>query len=86
MLFSALQAQAEYRVYQYLVKPKTLDFMVNDSGAKQIKSTLNPVAFIAYNGGENSIDLTLLRSWMCPGNTGKKEFCPHPSQRQVARE
>lgn len=85
-LLLSSHAYSEYRVYQYMVKPKTQDFLINDTGAKLIKSTLNPVSFIAYNGGEGAVDLTLMRSWMCPGNTGKKEFCPHPSQREVVRE
>lgn len=79
-------ARAEYRVYQYMVMPKTQAFVVNDTGAKTQRSTLNPVAFIAYNGGAGAVDVTLLRSWMCPGYTGKKDFCPHPSEREVASE
>jgi len=86
LLSLPLAAHAEYRVYQYLVRPKTKEFLVNDSGAKTQKSTLNPVSFIAYNGGASAIDVTLLRTWMCPGNTGKKDYCPHPSQREVASE
>jgi hypothetical protein len=81
-----LFAHAEYRVYQYMVSPKTKEFVVNDSGAKPQRSTLNPVAFIAYHGGAGSVDVTLMRSWMCPGHTGKKDFCAHPSEREVASE
>jgi hypothetical protein len=87
LLFSLpLCAHAEYRVYQYMVGPKNKQFVVNDSGAKPQRSTLNPVAFIAYHGGNSAVDVTLLRSWMCPGYTGKKDFCPHPSEREVASE
>lgn len=85
-LLLSTHAFSEYRVYQYMVKPKTQAFLVNDSGAKLVKSTLNPVSYIAYNGGAGAIDLTLMRSWMCPGNTGKKDFCAHSSQREVASE
>jgi len=81
-----LFAHAEYRVYQYMVSPKTKQFVVNDSGARPQRSTLNPVAFIAYHGGNSAVDVTLMRSWMCPGYTGKKDFCPHPSEREVASE
>lgn len=79
-------AHAEYRVYQYMVSPKTKQFVVNDSGARPQRSTLNPVAFIAYHGGNSAVDVTLMRSWMCPGYTGKKDFCAHPSEREVASE
>ncbi len=86
LLALPLFAHAEYRVYQYMVSPKTKEFVVNDSGAKPQRSTLNPVAFIAYHGGAGSVDVTLMRSWMCPGHTGKKDFCAHPSEREVASE
>ncbi len=74
-------AQAEYRVYQYMVMPKTKQFVVNDTGAKSQRSTLNPVSFLAYNGGAGAVDITLMRSWMCTGYTGRKDYCPHPSER-----
>jgi hypothetical protein len=74
-------ALAEYRVYQYLVKPRTTWVTINQMEAKSIRSTLNPQAFIAYHGGQGAVDITLMRTWMCTGVTGKKDFCPHPSER-----
>ncbi len=80
-LLSAMSAQAEYRVYQYLVKTKNTQAMVNEAQALSHRSTLNPVAFLAYHGGRSAVDITLQRSWMCPGHTGRKEYCRHPSER-----
>ncbi len=77
----SLKASAEYRVYQYLVKPKMTSSMATQVDAKIQRSTLNPVSFLAYNGGANAIDATLVRSWMCPGSTARKDFCRHPSER-----
>lgn len=64
---------AEYRVYQYYVKSKTQN--INSSDAQIITSTLNPRSYLSYNGGSSSVEISLLRSWMCPGHTGKKELC-----------
>ncbi len=81
IFFNATSALAEYRVYQYLVKPKNTLAMVTAAQAKAMRSTLNPQAFVAYNGGSQSIEATLVRTWMCQGHTGKKDYCPHPSER-----
>lgn len=83
LVFSATSALAEYRVYQYLVKPKLTSSMVTAMDARTVRSTLNPVSFIAYQGGETAIDATLLRSWMCPGSTARRDFCPHPADREA---
>jgi hypothetical protein len=74
-------AMAEYRVFQYLVKTKNDNFLVEQAPAQIVSSNLNPVSFLSYHGGKSAVDITLLRSWMCPGHTGKKDYCPHPSQR-----
>lgn len=79
--FALSSAHAEYRVYQYLVKPKNMAAMVTQVQAKPVRSTLNPVAFLSYNGGKSAVDITLMRSWMCPGSTARKEYCIHPSER-----
>jgi len=79
--FALTSAHAEYRVYQYLVKPRNAAVMVTQVDAKPVRSTLNPVAFLSYNGGKSAVDITLMRSWMCPGSTARKDFCIHPSER-----
>ncbi len=68
-------AQAEYRVYQYLIQNK--DTYQEKEITYEILSTLNPVAYKTYHGGD-VIKLDLLRTWVCPGHTGRKEFCPSP--------
>jgi hypothetical protein len=64
---------AEYRVYQYYVRPKVQN--INPSKAELVTSTLNPRAYAAYHGGSLSIDLTLMRSWMCMGDTSHEDVC-----------
>jgi hypothetical protein len=64
-------------VYQYIIKNKINSQQV----AKPLiqVSSLNPVSFLAYNGGSNSLDIDLLRTWLCPGFTGhRKETCKSP--------
>lgn len=81
LLLALNTAHAEYRVYQYLVKSKNSQFMVNAALARPVISTLNPVAYRAYHGGQ-SIDLTLMRTWMCVGYTGQgRNPCPAPGEK-----
>ena len=81
LFFFALEASAEYRVYQYLVKSRSAQFSVTEPQARAVISTLNPVAYRAYHGG-SAIDLTLMRTWMCMGFTGQgRAACPAPGER-----
>ena len=77
-IFFQSTAFAEYRVYQYVVKNKVTSS--NEQVDSVIKiSSLNPRAYIAYNGGAGVIDVELMRTWMCPGRTaGFKKLCPSP--------
>lgn len=74
----ATNAQAEYRVYQYVMKNK-ITSSVDQRNSHVVTSTLNPVSYLAYNGGSSLISIDLLRTWMCPGHTGyKKDICKNP--------
>jgi len=53
---------AEYRVYQFYVKPRFK--FVQDNNSYLITSALNPSSYIAYHGGSNSITVDLLRTWI----------------------
>ena len=70
---------AEYRVYQYMVTPT---FQIGKKSTPYIvTSSLNPVAYLAYNGGSQSMNIELLRTWPCMGYTGSfKEFCKSTEQ------
>ena len=81
----AFMAHAEYRVYQYTLK-KRIKNSPDSPNAKIVLSSLNPVAFTAYNGGNGLIQIDLLRTWMCPGYTGKKApYCPSPYDKIIER-
>jgi hypothetical protein len=73
IFFYGSQAFCEYRVYQYYVRSK-IQNLVNVK-AELVTSTLTPVAYIAYHGGRESIEVNLLRSWQCMGNTSKEQIC-----------
>ena len=72
----SFSVNAEYRVYQYIVKNKVPTGPENQ--ASYTVSTLNPRAYLAYHGGDPLITIDLLRTWICPGYTGKKETCKSP--------
>lgn len=69
----SLPAFGEYRVYQYYVRSKIQN--INPGNAELVTSTLNPTSYVSYHGGKDSIEVNLLRSWMCPGNTSKRPIC-----------
>lgn len=74
-------SQAEYRVYQYFVKARV--DLPYDAQSYITLSTFDPVAFLAYHGGRDSIRVELLNSWMCKGHTGGKDLCPSPYEIQT---
>lgn len=77
----SLNALSEYRVYQYALKNT-----VSMNATNIIISTLNPRAYLAYNGIEG-INIDLLRTWICPGYTGqRKEICPSPYKSLMDKE
>ncbi len=84
LLASFSFAHAEYRVYQYIIKDKVQK--VSKSKPNLIVSTLDPTTYQAYNGGSNLVAVDLLRTWICPGNTGQlKETCESP-YKKISKE
>ena len=82
LLMTARDASAEYRVYQYYVRTKVAN--INPAPATLVTSTLDPISYAAYNGGSNSIEINLLRSWICLGNTSKRPPCTISEGRELS--
>jgi hypothetical protein len=66
----------EYRVYQYLIREKNIEV----GPTLMDISTLDPVGYLAYHGGIRSLDLSLLRTWICKGNTSYSKTCEPPKK------
>lgn len=50
-----------------------------DRSAYLVTSTMDPVTYQSYHGGESAIDVDLVRTWTCPGDTSQfKPLCPSP--------
>lgn len=78
LLMVSVSAFAEYRAYQYIVKTNDPYAVATKAEAQYIVSTLNPQMYKSYHGG-SFIQIDLLRTWICPGYTGKRqEICDHP--------
>lgn len=77
MVFTSYSAFSEYRAYQFIVKNK---ISIKDApNGHLVTTTLDPVTYIAYNGGESIISADLLRTWICPGHTGyRQDICESP--------
>ena len=71
--------QAEYRVYQYSVR--TVLDKPYDNQSQLVVSTLNPVAYQAYHGGTDAIEVNIVRTWTCAGYTGNGiDICESPEE------
>ncbi|MDD4974802.1 MAG: hypothetical protein PHY93_10655 [Bacteriovorax sp.] len=80
LLYSGLSF-SEYRVFQYYVRPKIQNITVVT--AELVTSTLDPIAYVAYHGGQESVEVNLLRSWQCMGNTSKSQVCSISEGREL---
>ena len=79
MIITSLSSRAEYRVYEY-------DILSTEGlPSKKFLSVIHPRA-IKYYYQIYSEDLFLKRTWICPGDTSKKDFCPSPYSQLVERE
>lgn len=77
-LLCSAHAVAEYRAYQYLVKTNDPYAVATKAQAQYIVSTLNPQMYKSYHGGSH-VTVDLLRTWICPGYTGRgTPVCDHP--------
>lgn len=82
-IFYSFYSCAEYRAYQYIVKTNDPYALATKARAQYIVSTLNPDMYRTYHGGE-SVTIELLRTWICPGYTGKgRAVCDHPYDRET---
>jgi hypothetical protein len=80
LLLLTFSAQAEYRVYQYFVRPARV--IVQDKAEYVITSSLDPISYVAYHGGDDVVSVELARTWICPGHTGNfKPYCKSPYQK-----
>ncbi len=82
-LLLTFSAFAEYRAYQYIVKSNDPYAVATKAKAQYIVSTLNPQMYKSYHGGQ-FITVDLLRTWICPGYTGKgQKICDHPYDKET---
>ena len=77
-LLLTTQAFAEYRLYQYYISSSTKDT------TSLITSALDPLSYTAFHGGR-LLQLDILRTWICPGYTGKRPPCPSPYKRALEK-
>src|SRR5262249_37160876 len=77
-------AHAEYRAYELEVAD-TLDCKLNKRDkckSARITTALSPDLYIQANGGDDRINVVVLATWMCYGDTSQyREVCPRPGPR-----
>ena len=74
IVLSSNDSKGEYRIYQYLIQNKNAP----EQSPYLDQSSLDPVSYQAYHGGLKTIDIALLRSWICRGNTSYLKTCTPP--------
>ena len=82
LLFYSQLSFGEYRVYQYYVRSKIEGITI--VAAELVTSTLDPTAYVAYHGGNESVEVNLLRSWQCMGDTSKAQICTISEGRELS--
>ena len=83
-LIFAARSFAEYRVYQYIVTSK---YPISaDDSAYTVTSTLDPVSYVSYHGGRESLKVDLLNTWLCKGHTGGRKPCSSPLKEMEDKE
>lgn len=81
----AVNAQAEYRAFQYLVKTNDPYAVATKAQSQYVVSTLNPQMYKSYHGG-SFVTIDLMRTWICPGYTGNRlPVCDHPYDKADAK-
>ena len=80
MLLYSWPIGAEYRLYQYYVSSPSPSPLQRE-GAVLVISALDPASYVAFHGGSHHTRVDMLRTWICPGHTGKKAYCPSPYRR-----
>ena len=74
---------AEYRLYQYYVSSPTTQKVRHPTVL--VTSALDPVSYAAFHGGPSQMEINLLRTWICPGYTGTRPYCPSPYQKALEK-
>lgn len=60
--------------------------MVQDDKAYLVTSTLDPVSYLSYHGGSDTLKIDLVRTWKCPGYTGAgKPICKSPTDKLLEK-
>lgn len=53
--------------------------MKDSQNSHLVTSILDPVSYVAYNGGQTLLTVDLLRTWICAGYTGNStQTCDSP--------
>lgn len=84
IFLTSLPALAEYRAYQYLVKTNDQYAVANKAQAQYVTTSMNPQTFKSFHGG-SYVSVDMLRTWICPGYTGKQVVCEHPYDKAVTK-
>lgn len=79
----ATPAMAGYRVYQLSIRARGKE----QKQPQIVLSNLDPYQYESYYAGYGLIEVKMLDTWYCPGDTGHyREYCKKPKEKQKEPE
>lgn len=84
-----MTCKAEYRVFQIEIityetpqEPKREPAAID---SKVLLSNLDPEQYVGYFPIKSDQQIKYTDTWMCPGRTNGKDFCPNPKVKEEAK-
>lgn len=71
---------AAYRVYE--IKVEHYDTLGTIERTEKVLTTLDPLQYAAFQGGDGRMKVRMQDTWYCPGDTSRRSYCAKPKVRQ----
>lgn len=70
---------AAYRVYE--IKVEHYDTYGHIERTEKVLTTLDPLQYAAFQGGDGRMKVRMQDTWYCPGDTSRRKYCAKPKVR-----
>lgn len=76
--------QAAFRLYE--LKVTYFDPQLKRNVTKTVKSTLDHLQYEHYHSGYGRMEVKLIDTWYCPGDTSRRKLCKKPKEKKIPRD
>lgn len=84
IFLACAQSEAAFRVYQ--LKVSYYDPQIKKNVTKSVQSSLDHLQYEHYHSGYGRMQVTLVDTWYCPGDTARKRYCKKPIEKKIPRD